>query len=256
MADNRSFEKFVTRVWNILSKDEMSNKEFTTYYINDYKKVKDVIIPNPYDTFQNLPSRYNFPATLKEVTNRFVQSGIIDRLLDTTYGQSLARCIEIVSTCYLPECLCKLMKYWLLSLVNSSFGSSIKQIKKIIYVCWEIYNKIDDTVPMKSTLIKVFFRIINMILKQHGIVATYCVKIGILKILNTNSRFAIYTFTWNNYKTKVYLSQLRMCAFCGKYDVNGTCKTCSGCKKACYCNEECQKKDWKPSHKIICCPKN
>lgn len=40
------------------------------------------------------------------------------------------------------------------------------------------------------------------------------------------------------------------CNRCGKTDVK--LSRCGGCKRALYCSRDCQKRDWKDSHKLVC----
>merc|ERR1711937_1115963 len=47
----------------------------------------------------------------------------------------------------------------------------------------------------------------------------------------------------------VTVSESRTCDCCGK---GGAPLVCTGCKIACYCDAECQKRDWKRNHKSIC----
>ena len=48
----------------------------------------------------------------------------------------------------------------------------------------------------------------------------------------------------------------RMCRYCNKAEDNPefqlSLKTCSRCKQAHYCTQDCQKKDWK-KHRLVCC---
>jgi len=221
----------------------MNNKDFRKFYTVEYDQIKDVLIPNPFDDMADLAAKHNFPVTIKDFTYSCIPDKpkvitVAENLLNTTYGMSLARCVEILRICPVPECMCKLMKYWLLQLVNTSFFGSVNDIKKIVYLCWEIFNHINNTVFMKPILAKVLFRTVNMILKEHGVIAPYCAKIGILVFQKTTPKFAIYTFSWNNYKTKVCLSQLHSCNFCKTYDTVSIFKMCSGCRKAYYCGPE------------------
>jgi len=54
------------------------------------------------------------------------------------------------------------------------------------------------------------------------------------------------------------LDRLRQCSFCGKMLMsmlrNVKLMSCGVCKATHYCNRECQKKDWKLVHKMICGP--
>ena len=252
----KAFETFVSRVWNILANDDMNNKDFVKFYRVEYEKIKDILLPNPYDKL-NLSAEYNFPVTMKSITDECVMNNqkvvsVLDSLSMSTFGKSLAVSMEILRTCPVADCLCKITKYWLMNLVNISFLDNVTYIKKVIYACWEIIKNIGDGASLKPLLIKVFFRTINMILKEHRQVAPYCAKIGILVFQNTTFKFAIYTFSWNNYKTKVSLSKLNRCNYCMTYDTMATFKACAGCKKAYYCDTECQKEDWKSTHKKLC----
>ncbi|KAF7336784.1 hypothetical protein MVEN_02113800 [Mycena venus] len=39
---------------------------------------------------------------------------------------------------------------------------------------------------------------------------------------------------------------------CGKVDYNSEFRHCAACKVACYCSPECQRREWKASHKVQC----
>jgi hypothetical protein len=49
------------------------------------------------------------------------------------------------------------------------------------------------------------------------------------------------------------LVDVEVCAWCAKEIIGA--KKCGGCQCVCYCNEACQKEDWK-THKMSCRPEN
>ena len=68
-----------------------------------------------------------------------------------------------------------------------------------------------------------------------------------------NEKFIKMDFKWEN-KNKIFLPFGNIkCNFCGIKSI--PIKKCGKCKKAYYCNIECQKNDWN-SHKIHCIEMN
>lgn len=58
-------------------------------------------------------------------------------------------------------------------------------------------------------------------------------------------RYAQYKMHTNNKP----MEKIHLCSFCKKRLEK--LARCSACRVACYCNQECQKRDW-PNHKKIC----
>jgi hypothetical protein len=80
--------------------------------------------------------------------------------------------------------------------------------------------------------------------------ARECLCVVTLNVSYNAARESRYRLIYTVSKTSVFAKYHKACGLCGKSDVD--LMMCAQCKSVFYCSKECQKQDWRSSHKKYC----
>lgn len=242
---------FLNRAMYVLGEKEMSNKEFSKFFLKGYELTKVF-------TFQR---KYNY---LVEAYASFTSSLLKDKpkILETLmcyihndFGRLMA--VQIVYECCEDKIVCatKMRIFWLYNLIYMTHFAPVSNIKHGLYLCWNLIEPLIDnpSAHLADYHRNVFLRLTNMLVSKYNELAPYCAHIGIFTFQRCSTNYAFYTHTTNTAlkPIKIPLENIYKCGSCGAPDVTRCHKKCSGCKKVHYCNRECQVKHW-ASHKVSC----